>query len=115
MLYESSQTIKTVPSIFLLITESLISLSLNAMAHVAAEKVAFWELETNDVEQASIVPHPVEPCIRSSGVTDIGIFPEEEDPRVPVDKADIQPGGKYRCSNPPPISPFHQTCTSIWD
>ncbi|KAK5634648.1 hypothetical protein RRF57_010361 [Xylaria bambusicola] len=48
------------------------------MAQVSAEKVAFWELEPNDAGQVSVVPHPLEPCIRGSGVSDIGIFPEEE-------------------------------------
>jgi len=79
------------------------------MAQAATEKVAFWKLELNDVEQASIVPHSVEPCIRSSGVTDIGIFPEEEDARVLMDKADFQHGGKYHCSNStlsPSAKPF---------
>ncbi len=65
---------------------------------VAVEKVAFWELESSDAEQASPEPQSVEPCIFGSGVTDIGIFPEEADARVPVDKADVQPGGKYYCS-----------------
>ncbi|KAI0441903.1 ATP synthase F1 [Xylaria telfairii] len=65
------------------------------MAQTVADKVAFWELEPDDAAQTSVVPQLVEPCIRSSGMTDIGIFPEEKDVRVRVDKADLQPGGKY--------------------
>lgn len=67
------------------------------MEQNGSEKVIFWELDPS-VEQPLPAPNSVEPCIRTSGVTDIGIFTDEQDIRTPVDKMNFQPGGKYHCS-----------------
>lgn len=70
----------------------------------ASEQVAFWEL---DLENEGQPVHSVQPCIRTSGIVDIGIFEEPQDIRIPVNEADVKPGGKYHCSyasapDPPP-------------
>ncbi|KAM0740371.1 hypothetical protein ACQRIT_005555 [Beauveria bassiana] len=65
------------------------------MEGAGIEKVAFWGLEPCNAKQASDLPDQVEPCILGSGVTDIGIFPEDDDVRIPVNKEDVNPGGKY--------------------
>ncbi|PQK08512.1 hypothetical protein BB8028_0001g05860 [Beauveria bassiana] len=65
------------------------------MEGAGIEKVAFWGLEPYNAEQASDLPDQVEPCILGSGVTDIGIFPKDDDVRIPVNKEDVNPGGKY--------------------
>ncbi|RSM18265.1 hypothetical protein CDV31_002991, partial [Fusarium ambrosium] len=59
------------------------------MPQTGPEKIVFWELDLG-VEQPSPIPNSVEPCIRTSGVTDIGIFTEEQDVRIPVDRVDSQ-------------------------
>ena len=75
------------------------------MAVAIPETVAFWDLELEDAEQVLTAPRSVQPCIQTSGVTDIGIFPEEQDARVPVDTVDFQTGGKYRCQYFPLLPP----------
>ncbi|KAF5703979.1 ATP synthase F1 [Fusarium globosum] len=64
------------------------------MEQTGSEKVIFWELDPS-VQQPIPAPNSVEPCIRTSGVTDIGIFTGEQDIRTPVDEMNFQPGGKY--------------------
>jgi V8-like Glu-specific endopeptidase len=63
------------------------------MTRPASEKVAFWELSLEDRSS----PHSVQPSIHTSGNVDIGIFDEQRDIRTPVQEADLQPSGKYRC------------------
>lgn len=65
----------------------------------ASEEVAFWELDLENEGQPVPVSHSVQPCIRTSGIVDIGIFEDQEDVRIPVNEADVKPGGKYHGSN----------------
>ncbi|KAK6537417.1 hypothetical protein TWF694_011604 [Orbilia ellipsospora] len=64
-------------------------------AQSLSEKVAFWELDHKNEGQPISIPSSVQPCICTSGTVDIGIFEEPEDIRIPVEKADVKPGGKY--------------------
>ncbi|KAI1345949.1 ATP synthase F1 [Xylaria sp. FL0043] len=64
-------------------------------AATLSERIAFWELDTEGEEQSTTVLHSVRPCIRTSGVVDIGIFDEPQDIRTLVKEADTKPGGKY--------------------
>ena len=71
--------------------------------HAASDVVAFWELDLEEKGRLAPVPSLVQPCIRTAGIVDIGIFGEQQDIRKPVEVVDVGPGGKYHrsyCSSP---------------
>lgn len=89
----------------------------------ASEEVAFWELDLENEGQPVPVSHSVQPCIRTSGIVDIGIFEDQEDVRIPVNEVDVKPGGKYHGSyaslppqlpSPPSKPPKADRLKNLW-